>query len=351
MEEAKNEIRNEQENRESESKKIKNLISVIILLAGLLAGSVFVDIAQMIRGKGFSEKNISTSDILEAGGKTWVAYEDPIVRVKLISDDSCEACNSDEALVWLQKVVPTILTQKIDQNSKEGKKILDDFEIKTIPAFIFSKEIEHTLFFQQAGIFFSEKNGQYNLNTAEIGIPAGKYVEAPKISDSDIKIGSVDAKIKIVEFSDFQCSFCKTLHSTVTKIVEEYKDKAIYVYKHFPLNFHPQAENAALASECANEQGKFMSYANKLFAAQNDWSKSQGTAKFKTYAQELKLNATQFNSCLDEKKYLNKVKNDFEEGRIFNVSGTPAIFINQQFKNGVVSYDTLKEIIEQELAK
>jgi len=339
------------ENETAKDTKVKNLISLAILLGGLFVGSLFVDIGQLVRSGGFSFGRLGGADIFHSGDKTWVAYTDPIITIQVINDDSCENCKPDEALLGLKRILPTILTQKVDQNSAEGQKMVADLGIKSIPAFVFSQEVEKTDFFQQASAVLDKKGNQYVLNTAQVGLPVGKYLETPSISDSDMKVGSQDAKVKIVEFSDFQCPFCKALHTTMKKVLSDYGDKILFVFKEFPLPIHPQAPSAALASECANEQGKFLPYADKLFDSQTDWGKSTGTQKFKTYAAQLGLNATQFNQCLDDKKYQSKVDADLAEGKNFGLSGTPGTFINNQFENGAIDYAALKNIIDSELNK
>lgn len=340
------------EKPKGEKKKIQNLISAIIILAGLFVGSLFVDVAQMVKGKGFSQKVLDKVDVVQQEGKTWVAYTDPVVNVKVVSDEGCEECAPDEALVWLRRVIPTILPEKVDVNSEKGKNLLENAGVKFIPAFIFSKEITETDIFQQAAVLFEEKDEMFVLRAEEIGLPIGKYVEAPEVSDDDIQIGNKNAKVKVIEFSDFQCPYCRAYHtSTINKVIEEFGDQILFVYKHLPLDFHAQAENAALAAECANEQGKFMAYANSLFENQNDWGESEGTQSFKTMATRAGLNGVQFNGCLDEKKYADKIEKDKEQASLFGVSGTPATFINDQFKSGVVEFEDLKKTIEEELQK
>lgn len=336
----------------AKNKKIKNLISLAILLGGLFVGSLFVDVAQLIKGGGFSFGRLPGADIFQSGGKTWVSYSDPIINVKIVNDDSCEACKPDEALLALKRILPTLLTQKIDQNSPEGQKMIADFGIKSLPAFIFAKEVDKTDFYQQAAAVLELKNDQYLLNSAQVGLPVGKYLELPQITASDIQSGPVDAKVKMIEFSDFQCPYCQAFHATIKQAISEYGDKMLFVFKHFPLsNIHPQAENAALASECANEQGKFLPYADKLFEKQADWGKATNTQLFKTYATQLGMNASQFGTCLDSKKYQSKIDADLAEGQSFGISGTPDVFVNSQFQNGAIDYPTLKAMIDQELSK
>lgn len=345
------EIEDAPKNKDSKDKKIKNLVSLAILLGGLFIGSLFIDVVQLIKGEGISQRTLNKTDIFALEGKTWVAYNEPLVTLQVITDEECEKCNPDEALVSLRRMLPTILVQKVDTKSEEGKKMEQDFGIKTIPAFVFSKELEKTNLFGQAKSVFEEKSGQYVLNNLAVGIPAGKYLEYPKIGENDIRTGAADAKVKIIEFSDFQCPFSKAFHATAKKVLEEYKDKVLFVYKHLPLDFHPQSKNAALASECANEQGKFLGYADKLFENQSTWGKTEGTQSFKDYAKQLGLNTSQFNSCLDDQKYKEKVEQNKKEAEEFGISGTPAIFVNDQFENGAISFDKIKETIDSELGK
>jgi protein-disulfide isomerase len=134
--------------------------------------------------------------------------------------------------------------------------------------------------------------------------------------------------------------------------MKEYEDKTLFVYKHFPLGIHPEANGAALASECALEQDKFWEYADKLYSSQEDWSTAKnGTQKFKEYARTLKLDIGKFNQCLDDNKYQSKIDSDVAEANEFGISGTPATFINNQFINGVVGTDDLKTVIDEELER
>jgi len=342
----------EMKTKEVTDKKIKNLISLAILLGGLFVGSLFVDVAQMVRGGGFSQKVLNSSDVFNLNGKTWVAYEEPLIKVQVLTDDSCEACKPDQAIVGLKRELPTILTEKVDINSESGKKLAEQTEVRAIPAFVFSKSIEETSLFVQAQSVFEEKNGQYLLNSSAVGLPVGKYLETPVIGEGDIVIGSRDAKVKVIEYSDFQCPYCKQMHEvTISPMLKEYGDKIAYVYKHLPLNFHPQAENAALAGECANEQGKFLAYADKLFATQADWGKTEGTQSFKSYARQIGLNASQFNQCMDSNKYKDKITADAQEAQSFGISGTPGTFVNDQFNGGAVPFASFKKAIDAELAK
>ncbi|MCX6763918.1 MAG: thioredoxin domain-containing protein [Candidatus Moranbacteria bacterium] len=333
------------------NKKIKNLFSVVILLAGLLIGSLFVDVVQLMRGSGFSEKNLTKTEIFESNGKTWVAYTEPMVNIRVITDDSCEKCNPAEPLIWLRRVVPTISAQKIAADSQIGKDLAKQLDIKIIPAFIFSEAITKTDLYAQAQVLFQQKGKDYVLNTSELGLEPGKYLNLPSLNEGDATSGKADSKATVFVFSDFQCPYCKIFYTnTLRPAMKQYADKVLFVYKHLPLAFHSQANNTALASECAQEQNKFWEYADKLYTSQAEWSKLEGTQKFKDYAKLIRgIDTTKFNQCLDDKKFQDKIDQQKNEAASFGISATPAVFVNDFFKSGSMSLDELKKAIDEKL--
>jgi protein-disulfide isomerase len=131
------------------------------------------------------------------------------------------------------------------------------------------------------------------------------------------------------------------------KIMEDYGDQVAWVYRHFPLSFHPEALPGANAAECASEQGKFWEYTDELFANQD----KLGGDYYSEVAQKLGLNVKQFNDCFDSSKYQDHIEADQATGRTAGVTGTPATFVNGQFVSGAVPYSTFKQIIDAELAK
>jgi protein-disulfide isomerase len=306
---------------------------------------------QLVRGEGFSSGAAETHNVLETADKTWVAYEDPKVELTVITDQKCSSCDPNEALVWLRRVVPTLEATKVDISDDFGGKLAERMSIVTLPAFVFSKDILHTSFYSQASSLFVEKEGRYVFDMSKIGLPAGRYLKLPVVGEQDIVSGQADAKVTIVEYSDFECSYCKTFHQDLRRTAAAFGDEVRLVYKHLPLSFHVQAVNAAMASQCANEQGKFDAYADHLFTKQAEWSKSAGTQKFKDYAWWLKLDYRAFTSCLDSGKYQEKIAKDKEEATALYIGATPATFINGTFLDGAVSSADIKVTIEQELAQ
>ena len=158
--------------------------------------------------------------------------------------------------------------------------------------------------------------------------------------------GSKDAPVAIVEFSDFQCPYCKAVQPAVNEIIDRYPGKLKWVFRDFPIEgLHPTAPKAHEAARCAGEQGKFWQYHDLLF----ERSPSHSPEQLKQYARELKLDSPVFSQCLESGKYQAEVARDVEEGTRLGVSGTPTFVINGRFVEGEQSITTLQKLIESEL--
>ncbi|MGQ0508722.1 MAG: thioredoxin domain-containing protein [Myxococcaceae bacterium] len=158
--------------------------------------------------------------------------------------------------------------------------------------------------------------------------------------------GPDDAKITVVEFSDFECPFCQKGHDTMDEVLKAYDGKIKMYFRQFPLDFHPHAQKAAEASLCANEQGKFWPYHDSLFKNREKLEVPQ----LKEYAAAVGMDAAKFNACLEQSKFAAQVKEDMEAGRKVGVSGTPAFFINGVMLSGAQPVEEFKKIIDSELA-
>jgi protein-disulfide isomerase len=161
-------------------------------------------------------------------------------------------------------------------------------------------------------------------------------------------VGPASAPVTIVEFSDFQCPFCSRLIPTLERITESYPEAVRLVFRQFPLNsIHPQAQKAAEASLCANDQGRFWEMHDALFANQEALS----IADLKATAARLELDTAAFAQCLEGGQHEDQVNQDLEEGIAAGVSGTPALFINGRFLSGAQPYDAIAKVIDDELLR
>jgi len=159
--------------------------------------------------------------------------------------------------------------------------------------------------------------------------------------------GPEGAKVTIVEFSDFECPFCARAEESVNQVMEKYAGKVRLVFRHFPLNFHPNAPKAAEASMCANDQGKFWEMHKTLFAN----NKALGVEDLKKHAATAGLDQAKFNECLDSGKMKGIVDADTKAGGEAGVSGTPAFFINGKLLSGAQPASEFEKIIDAELKK
>ena len=158
--------------------------------------------------------------------------------------------------------------------------------------------------------------------------------------------GPTDAKVTIVEFSDFQCPFCSKAEEAMEQVKTAYAGKVRVVFRHFPLSFHDKAEKAAEAGVCAQEQGKFWEMHKQLFANQSALSVDQ----LKEHAKAIGLDTAKFNECLDSGRTKAQVDADMAAGQKVGVSGTPAFFINGVNISGAQPFAEFDKVIKAELA-
>lgn len=159
-------------------------------------------------------------------------------------------------------------------------------------------------------------------------------------------LGPKDAPVTMVEFTDFQCPFCKSTQATVKQLREKYGDKIRFVHMDFPLSFHSHALDAAKAARCANDQGKFWEFHDSLFENQGKLSATDLKATAKT----LGLNTKEFDSCFDKGTHLAAIKADSEAGSKLGVDGTPAFFIDGRQITGAQPLPQFVQVIDEELA-
>lgn len=170
--------------------------------------------------------------------------------------------------------------------------------------------------------------------------------------------GSADAEITLVEFTDYQCPFCaRHVKSVKPQFIKDYVDsgKVRYVLRDFPLSFHKDAKNAAMAAHCAAEQGKYWEMHDVLFANQ----KALGKDKLSEYAGGLELDVAAFDECMGSERYASKVDNSMKDGTKATVRGTPSFVVGKvgedgkvkgsKIIRGAVGYTVFKETLDDML--
>jgi protein-disulfide isomerase len=185
------------------------------------------------------------------------------------------------------------------------------------------------------------------VNEAPAATQEPQYVRYDISTEGYPSIGPDDAPITVVEFSDFQCPFCKRFHDeTYQALLDAYPGQIRFVYRNLPLtSIHPDAFPAAVASLCAEEQNAYWEYHNKLFS-----STTLGTDTYLQYANELNLNIDEFTACLDSGKFDDFIQQDMDFAFNLGVSSTPTFFINGLAIVGAQPLSSFQNIIDKELA-
>ena len=186
----------------------------------------------------------------------------------------------------------------------------------------------------------SQPVAQTSISSAALVDEAELYLN----SQDDPFWGEKDALVKIVEFGDFQCPYCRQSFLVVREILNKYQNDIYFVYRDFPVvSIHQEALKAAEAAQCALEQEKFWPMHDKLFINQENLSLTD----LKVYAMEIGLNSFEFNNCLDSGKYSAEVIQDYEDGIGLGVIGTPTFFINGYRISGSIPSEIFIKLIEQ----
>ena len=263
-------------------------------------------------------------------------------------------------------------SENFEENSKKDEKIIkkSTFHILitsiiimgSIISFFAGSHITNLSSDQISQEEFKNEIAKLELKILEKQLPVKQPSVPLKISiDDDPIIGNLNAPITIIEFSDFQCPFCARFHiETLPSIMNEYvnKGQVKLVFRDFPIqSIHPNALPASVASECANEQGKFKEMHDMLFEKQKEWSNLEtiyAIDLFNQYSTEIKLDKEQFSRCLTTERYVKEIQNDLNDGRMYGITGTPGFFIgNEQIGfielKGAQPFESFRKVIESQL--
>lgn len=188
----------------------------------------------------------------------------------------------------------------------------------------------------------------------DLGAPAGRPTRPPgpdpdreyriELGDAPSR-GEKDAKITIVEWSDFQCPFCNRVEPTLQQIEREYGDSVRIVFKHLPLEIHPDARAAHAAAEAAHRQGKFWPMHDRIFANQRDLRPET----LEGYAKEIGLDLDRYRRDVASPDVKKTIEEDLAQAQKLGVTGTPSFFINGRNLSGAQPFPNFKRMIDEAL--
>jgi len=196
-------------------------------------------------------------------------------------------------------------------------------------------------------------------NKVEIAL---REPEAPRVDvafgDNNPTMGPKDAKVKIIEFSDFECPFCARALPVLKQIKETYGDKVSVTFRDFPLSFHRTAKTQAQAGACAHEQNKFWEFHDKIFSAQGKVQTGFNTGKkaglidtLSDIAKDSGLDRAKFKECLESGRFANEIEADTRAGADAGVSSTPSFFVNGRLMAEAQPFAEFKRVIDEELKR
>ncbi|MDQ3008418.1 MAG: DsbA family protein [bacterium] len=196
---------------------------------------------------------------------------------------------------------------------------------------------------------------------ADAGAPAGPTAEQlkqmPAVTGDDYFRGGENAKITLVEYSDYECPFCARFHPTMNQIMAEYGDQVKWVYRHYPLSFHPNAQKAAEAAECVGKLGgndAFWVYGDTIFEENTKAGGQISPTVIESSVQAAGVNMQQFKTCLDSGEMAQKVTDAMAGGSAAGVTGTPGTVLvteggDYELINGALPYESVKATIDSYL--
>jgi len=324
---------------------MRSILSSICIL-GLVAGVSAADQpAATVGGHPITraelEKHVKAK-LVEIDGERYEALRDGLDE--LITEELyvLEAKARGMTPEALQKEIAAKVTEPTDAEIQkvydDNKQSLKDATLESVKPRI----VEYIK--QQKG---AEIEQQY-LDGLRKKYPTVVNLQAPKIdvgTGGRPEHGPKNAPVTIIEFSDYECPFCKKAEESVQQVLKAYGDKVRFVYRDFPLDMHANARPASEAAHCAQAQGKFWEYHNKLMA-----SPDVGPEKVKSIADEVKLDRAKFDACIAKQQFKADIDKDIADGTDVGVTGTPAFFINGRMISGAEPFEKFKEIIDEELA-
>jgi len=177
-----------------------------------------------------------------------------------------------------------------------------------------------------------------------------EMLEGPIISEDDPILGSIEAPVVIVNFSDFQCEFCEEQESVIKKILNEYGDQVSYLWKDYPeLVSYSNSWKSSIAARCAQEQGKFWEYHDLLYSKIDVEEKDKDF--YVDLAEQIGLRKNTFEECLDDPEIATLIHSNILEAQALDIYGIPFVYVNNQEVMGEITYEDLKTLVDLELSQ
>jgi len=321
------------------------IIVTALLVLGLLPGAAAAETLATVGKKTISRADVEESvktelvEVEAARYKTLRGGLDGLVAMALIEQEATSRGVTVEELTKVEIIakVPQPTDAAIQKVYDENKEQLQGAPLDQVkPQIVEFLNRRDTAERQQA--FLAELKKKY---------PTKIALKPPTV---EVALGTTPARgkdtapVTIIEFSDYECPYCKKAEPAVQEVLKTYGDKVRFAYRNYPLPFHKSAKPAAQAALCANEQGKFWAYHDKVMAATD-----LTPANLQQIATAAGLDRKKFDECLKADKFTAEIDKDLAAGQAAGVNGTPAFFINGRLLDGAQPFEKFKEVIDEEL--
>ena len=198
------------------------------------------------------------------------------------------------------------------------------------------------------GLIYMSRQNQIKVDVSALDANSVLQASNQNGSIADHTDGIADSKVKMIEYGDFQCTYCEQAYPGVKQVVADYKDKITFIFRNFPLTGnHPNALAAATAAEAASLQGKYWEMFDKLYQNQASWSNlssEQRTNTFTSFAEDIGIDKNRLKTDMSSTAVSTKIAFDQELGKKVGVTGTPAIYINGK----KISDDTYAKLVQND---
>jgi protein-disulfide isomerase len=173
-------------------------------------------------------------------------------------------------------------------------------------------------------------------------------LEAPRtpISLANTPVRGAGASVTLVEYADYECPYCQQMQGELDKLEAEYKGRLAFAYKDMPLPMHAHARKASEAAQCAGRQNKYWEFHDEMLR-----SKQLDVPQLKADAVKFGLDTKAFDSCLDGGQQSAAIQSNLDEAQRLGLTGTPSFFLNGRFISGIMKYEQLRQLVEEELKK
>lgn len=290
----------------------------------------------------------NTPMIFEKNNQSYVVYNHPLVRLKVLTDTNCKRieCDVDSQLTKIKNsITPLIQTEIIDYNSSQGKRLAEENKINLLPAFIFDETVTKLYDYEDKKDYFTQSNENYLVYLTPF-----KSLKTPDLSNAQFisENKNLDSPLQITVFFSPSSPQSKDAFNLIYDLRDKYKNSATIALKHFKT--HSSDFLASVALECYAKEDKFLDGLEKIFKQQEILMIDRDVNArnlLASISSQLRIKSLDFKNCFDDETVKETVMASYKEAEILGVFGVPTFFVNNNLILGSYTFEEFAEIISQ----